>query len=67
MEEINYSQKGCHNEARGTDDPLYINQHILKKSKTRRKHIATAWIDYKKDDEIVLQSCLKYIRYPTKS
>ena len=27
---------------------FYIDQHILNKSKTRRKNLAIAWVDYKK-------------------
>ena len=67
-EKINYSltsrglfpdeQKGCRKGSRGTPELLYIDQHILK-SKTRRKNIALAWIDYKKAYEMVPQSCLK--------
>ena len=41
----------------------YIDQHILSESKTRRKSLAMAWIDYKKAYAMVLQSwiinCLK--------
>ena len=67
-EEINYSltscelfpeeQKGCHNESRGTGELLYIDQHILNKSKTRWKNLAMAWIDYKKAYDMVLQSLI---------
>ena len=49
-------QKGYHKETRETDDILYIDQHILKKSKTRWKNVAIAWIDNKKAYDIVLQS-----------
>ena len=45
-------QKGCCKGSRGTAGLLYIDQHILNESKTRRKNLAMAWIDYKK----VLQS-----------
>ena len=52
-------QKG----SRGTAKLLYIDQHILNESKTRRKNLAIAWIDYKKSYDIVPQSwiinCLK--------
>ena len=41
-------QKGCHKGARGTGDLLYIDQLIPKESKTRRKNVAIAWINYKK-------------------
>ena len=46
-------QKGCHKGTRGTGDLLNIDQHILKKSKTRRKNIAIACFDNKKADDIV--------------
>ncbi len=42
---------------------LYIDQHILNESKTRRKNLSMAWIDYKKALDIGPQSliinCLK--------
>ena len=41
-------QKGCRKKTRGTEELLYINQHILNESKTRRKNLAMAWIDNKK-------------------
>ena len=56
-------QKGCHNGSRGTGELLYLDQRILNESKTRRKNLAMAWIDYKKAHDIVPQSwlinCLK--------
>ena len=52
-------QKGCRKGSRGTADLLYIDQHILNESKTRRKNLAMAWIDYKKAYDMVRQSCLK--------
>ena len=56
-------QKGCRKGSRGTAELLYIDQHILNKSKTWRKNLAIAWIDYKKVYDMVLQSwvtsCLK--------
>ena len=72
-EEINYSltsrglfpveQKGCCKGSRGTAELLYIDQHILIESKTRRKNLTMAWIDYKKAYNMVTQSwiinCLK--------
>ena len=48
-------QKGCHKGTGGTGDLLYID-HILKKSKARRKNFAMAWIDYKKAYDMVPQS-----------
>ena len=56
-------QKGCRKGSRGTAELLYIDKHILNESKTRRKNLAMAWIDYKKADDMVPQSwiinCLK--------
>ena len=59
-------QKGCRKGSRGTAELLYIDQTILNQSKTRRKNLAMAWIDYKKAYDIVPQSwiinCLKMYR-----
>ena len=56
-------QKRCRKGPRGTVELLYIDQHILNESKTRRKNLAMAWIDYKKAYDMVPQSwiinCLK--------
>ena len=56
-------QKGCGKGSRGTAELLYIDQHILNESKTRRKYLAMTWIDYKKKYDMVPQSwiinCLK--------
>ena len=41
-------QKGFCKRIRGTEELLYIDQHILNESKTRQKNLAMAWIDYKK-------------------
>ena len=49
-------QKGCRKGSSGTAELLYINQHILNKSKTRRKNLAMAWIDYKKSYDMVPHS-----------
>ena len=49
-------QKGCSKGSRGTPELLYIDQHVLNKSKIRRKNLATAWIDYKKAYDMVPQS-----------
>ena len=55
--------KGCCKGSRGTAALLYIDQHILNESKTRRKNLAMSWIDYKKTYDMVPQSwiinCLK--------
>ena len=45
--------KGCCKGSRGTTGLLYIDQHILNESKTRRKNLAVAWIDYKKAYDMV--------------
>ena len=56
-------QKGCRKGSRDTAELLYIDQHILNESKTKRKNVAMAWIDYKKAYDMVPQSwiinCLK--------
>ena len=41
-------QKGSHKGTRRTEYLLYIDQHILKEIKTRRKNVAMAWTDEKK-------------------
>ena len=38
-------QKECCKEHRGTAELLYIYQHILNESKTRRKNLAMAYIN----------------------
>ena len=56
-------QKGCDIGSRGTAELLYIDRQILNESKTRRKNLAIASIDFKKTEDIVPQSwiinCLK--------
>ena len=37
-------QKGCRKGSRGIAELLFIDQHILNESKTRRKNLAMAWI-----------------------
>ena len=37
--------EGCRKESRSTAELLYIDQHILNQSKTKRKNLAMAWID----------------------
>ena len=49
-------QKGCCKGSRGTAEFLYIDQHILDESKTRRKYLAMVWIDYKKAYDMVPHS-----------
>ena len=49
-------QKGCWKGSSGTEQLLYIDQHILNEIKTRRKNLLMAWIDNKKASGKVLQS-----------
>ena len=51
-------QKGCWKWTRGTSDLLCIDQHILKDSKMKRKHLAMAWIDYKNAYDVVPPNCI---------
>ena len=55
-------QKGCCKGSRGTAEFLYIDQHILNESKTRRKNPAMPSIDYKTTYDMVLQSWIKNCR-----
>ena len=48
-------QKGYRKGSRGTADLLYIDQHIQNESKTRRKNLAMAEIDYKETYDLVPQ------------
>ena len=48
-------QKGCHKGTRESRHLLYIDQHIFKKIKTRRKNVAKAKIADKSDYDIILQ------------
>ena len=56
-------QKCCCKISRGVGDLLYLDQHILNESKTRRKNLSMAWIDNKNAYDVVPQSwiinCLK--------
>ena len=49
-------QKGCCKGSRGTAELLYIDQHILNESRTRRKNLAMSLIDYKKAYDMVPHS-----------
>ena len=49
-------QKGCRKRTRGTEELVYIDQNILKESKTRQKNLDMAWIDYKNAYDMVPQS-----------
>ena len=61
-------QKGCHKITRGTEELLYLDQHIRHESKTRQKNLAKAWIDHKKVCNMFPQSwklhCLKMYKIP---
>ena len=48
-------QKGCCKGSRGTEELLYIDQHILNENKIKWKNLAMAWTDYKKAYDMVLQ------------
>ena len=41
---------------------LYIDQHILKETKTSRKNVTMAWIDYKKTYNNVPQRWLDFLK-----
>ena len=51
-------QKECCKASRGTAELLYTDQHILNESKTRRKYVAMAKINYKKAYDMLLHSCI---------
>ena len=63
-------QKGRHRGTRETSDLLYIGQHIVKKNKVKQKDLAMMWIEYKKADDIDLQTwiidCLKMYKISEK-
>ena len=56
-------RKGYHKGTRGTVDLPYIDQHILKESKAKKKNVAMVWIDYKTTYDMTPKSwivgCLK--------
>ena len=56
-------QKRYRKRTSGIEELLYINQHILNESKTRRKNLAIARIDYKKVYDMVNQNwILHYLK-----
>ena len=61
-------QNGCHKGNRDREELLYIDQHIINDSKTRRKNLTMAWIDYKKAYDMIPQSwtahCFKMNKMP---
>ena len=48
--------KGCRKRTIATNDQVYIDEYIVKEAKTRRKHMAISWIDYKKAYDMVPQT-----------
>ena len=64
-------QKGSLKGTRGTGELRYIDQHILKESKTRRKNLSMVWIDNKKSYDMVSKAeyyiVSKCTKYPTNS
>ena len=56
-------QRGCYRGTRGTGDLLYIDQHIFKNRKTRRKNVAIALIVNKKTYDMILQTgTIEYLK-----
>ena len=49
-------QKECEKKSRGTNNLLYIDRAVIKEVKSINKNLATAWIDYKKADDMVPHS-----------
>ena len=41
-------QKGCRRKSRGTKDQLLIDREVLREAKRKKRHLAMAWIDYRK-------------------
>ena len=44
-------EKRYHKGTKRTGDPQFLDQHILKDKKTRRKNVVMAWIEYKKKSQ----------------
>ena len=49
-------QKGCRRRSRGTKDQLLIDKAILRDCKRRHKNLAMAWVDYRKEYDLVPHS-----------
>ena len=65
-------KKVCRKETIGSGELLYLDQHIIKDNKTRRKNVAMARMGNKKAYNIVpqgwiIETASNCIRYPTKS
>ena len=54
-------QKGWRKRTRATEEQLYIDQHILNVSKTRRKNLAMTWVNSKKAYDIIPQSWILHV------
>ena len=52
-------QKGCRKRSIGTNDLCYIDRAVIRQVKSKKKNLAMAWIDYKKDYDMVLHSWIK--------
>ena len=55
---LQQEQEECRKGSRGTNDLLYIDRAVMKEVKSRNKNLAMAWIDYKKADDMVLNSLI---------
>ena len=68
--QLTEEQKRSNKGTRRKGNLLYIDQHIFKENKTRRKNVAMGWINYKMAYDIVPKSGIKdsqkCIRNPTK-
>ena len=60
--DILHEEKGCFEGTRGTAELLYMNQHILNESKTWRKNLAMAWIDFIRYDMVSQSLIIKYLK-----
>ena len=60
-------QRGCRKGSRGKAELIDIDQHILNESKTGAGNLAMAWIDYKMEYDMVLQSwIINYLKMESK-
>ena len=49
-------QKGCRRKSRGKKDQLLIDRRVLNDCRKRHTNLGMAWIDYKKDYDMVPHS-----------
>ena len=58
-------QKGCRKRSRGSNNLLYIDRTVIKEVKSRKKNLAIACINYKKDYDVVphswIKECLRFV------